>query len=203
MSAGELYYAAFLRSQRPFLHRRRKDNQIKTPVYVVPFSYSCVARKNRVGGEPAHIDVGDRSRSREEEQQQGLPENGAVRCRTPGCDRKPGRSCQLADIGMRGSFIGRLGRQTSGGPSVCYGSPPFSPPLFLCISLLSDDAQKHGRATLNSRERAPIHRQSHVKNQLEPCSCLCRAPCAAVRVCARLPLGVRSGSAAPSVVTEK
>lgn len=97
---------------------------------------------------------------------------------------------------MRGFFIGRLQRQTFGGPSVCRGSPPFSPPLFLCISLLSDDAQKHGRATFTSRERALIHPQSHVKNQLEPRSCRSGARWAAVRVRDRLLLRWTSGSAA-------
>lgn len=117
-----------------------KSNKIARVSGAVFFFMRCAEIQ---GGKktPAHIDVGDRRRSREEEEQ-GLPEKRAVRCRTPGCVRKPGRSwlCQLAHIGMRAFFISSLERQTFGGPLVCDGSPPFSPPLFLCISLLSDDA---------------------------------------------------------------
>lgn len=75
--------------------------------------------------------------------------------------------------------------------------------LFLCISLLSNDAQRRGHATFNVRERAPSHEQSHVKNQLEPYSCFCGAQCAAVRVCDGLLLRFSSGSAAPNVTSEK
>lgn len=137
----------------------------------MPFSFPCVARKNRGGGgNPAHIDVGDRRRSREEDQEeQGLPEKRAVRCRTPGCVRKPGRSrlCQLAHRGMRGFFIGSLGRQTFGGALMCHGSPPFSPPLLLCISLLSDDCSE-ARARYFSQPRtrtdpSPIAREESIR----------------------------------------
>lgn len=63
----------------------------------------------------------------------------------------------------------------------CSTALRLSLPLPLCISLLSNDAQKRGHATFNVRERAPSH--EHVKNQLEPYSCFCGAQCAAVRVC--------------------
>ncbi|KAF3841946.1 hypothetical protein F7725_023897 [Dissostichus mawsoni] len=64
---------------------------------------------------------------------------------------KPGPSrsvCQLADIGMRGFFIGNVKRQTFGGHLVWFSS------VSLLFSSPNDAAQKHGRATAANAHRS-------------------------------------------------
>lgn len=108
-----------------------------------------------------------RRRSREEKGGAYLKKH-AARSRTPeslqGWKPCPLLSvCQLADIGMRGVFIGNVRRQTFGGHLVWYSSLSQS-----LISSFPSGAQNHGRATPERRERASIYDQSRVRNKLQP-----------------------------------
>ncbi len=106
----------------------------------------------------------DARRSPGETAEGGLPEKNATPESSQRWRAGPSRSvCQVADIGMRGLFIGGVRRRTFGGHLVWYSSvsPSLSSPL------LPNDAQKYGRATSERRERASIHDQSRVKNKLQ------------------------------------
>ena len=81
----------------------------------------------------------------------------AARRRTPESDQrwKPGPSrsvCQLADIGMRGLFIGNVKRQTFGGHLVWYSS--------LSLSLLSSSFPKRC-SQARARHLAPSAVNAH------------------------------------------
>ena len=103
--------------------------------------------------------------------------NAQPRYRTPESVQrwKPvpsGSRCQLADIGMRGLFIGNAGRQTLGGHSVWQ---PLRLALSLSLSLaplpLSPSKRcripRHGLATSERRERASIPDQLRARNKLQ------------------------------------
>lgn len=145
------------------------------PIFLITNSAETQKKRRRKNSKISH-----RRRRGEAGRECAYLKKRAVRYRTPECVWKlgPSRSvCQLADIGMRGLFIGTAKRQTFGGHLVLYGSPPRSRPSPLSSPKRCLEARaRHLRGPWTRIDPWPIAREELIRDK-HTCDMIGNVPC--------------------------